>query len=241
MTTFVLVPGSGLGRWSYQTVTRLLEARGHEVYATTLTGVGERSHVVSANTDLDTHITDVVSLLFYEDLKDVVLVGHSYGGMVIRGAADRAPDRVGKLVFLDAPFGRSNAEAFPPIIEMRKEGKVVDGVELVIFPSEDLLRFYGIDDPTDMAWILQRLTPHPWKSLEQHLVLRNESALEEIPQYHIVSKSSLEMGAHNQDRIAKARADGRLWEIDSGHCLQLTAPEDVAAALLEIAATGRGA
>lgn len=238
MTTFVLIPGSGIGRWSYQKVGRLLEANGHEVYATTLTGVGERSHVVSADTDLDTHITDVVNLLFYEDLKDVVLVGHSYGGMVIRGAADRAADRVGKLVFLDAPFGRSNAEAFPPINEMRKEGKVVDGVELVLFPTEDLLKFYGIEDPEEVAWMLQRLTPHPWKSLEQHLVFQNESAVDAIPHYHIVSKSSIEMGAHDQARIEKARTQGRLWEIASGHCLQLTAPEDVATALLEIIAAG---
>ena len=238
MATYVLVPGSGLGGWSYQRVARLLEAAGHTVYAPTLTGVGDRSHLVSADTDLNMHITDVASLLFYEDLHDAVLVGHSYGGMVIRGAADRAPERVGKLVFLDAPFGRSNAEAFPPIVEMRKAGRVIDGVELVVFPNEDLVRFYGIDDAQETARLLQRLTPHPWKSLEQHLVLENEPALEAIPQYHIVSKSSLEMGAHNQDRIARARAEGRFWEIDSGHCLQITAPEAVADLLNEIASAG---
>lgn len=239
MATFVLIPGGGLGRWSYQAVARRLEAEGHTVYATSLTGVGERAHVVSASTDLDTHITDVANLLFYEDLKDVVLVGHSYGGMVVRGAADRSLDRVGKIVFLDAPYGRSNVEAFPPMVEMRKQGRVVDGVELVVFPDEDLLKFYGVDDPGEAAWMLERLTPHPWKSLEQHLVVKNESALEAVPQYHVVATSSMEMGVHDQDRMAKARAEGRFWQIDSGHCLQVTAPDEVASALMEIASAGK--
>ena len=235
MSTFVLVSGGGLGGWSFQRVARLLEAQGHTVYFPTLTGVGDRAHLVSADVDLDTHITDVSNLLFYEDLRDVVLVGHSYGGMVIRGTADRVGDRVAKLVFLDAPFGRSNAEAFPPIVEMRKQGQVVNGIELVVFPDENLVGFYGVTDPEDVAWMLQRLTPHPWRSLEQHLILENESALEAIPHYLIVSSSSLEMGAHNEDRVATARAQDRFWAIDSGHCLQFTAPEAVANALLEVA------
>ena len=85
MTTFVLVHGGGHGGWCYQTVARLLQAEGHVVYAPSLTGLGERSHLRRPGIDLDTHITDVIALLHYEDLHDVVLVGHSYGGMVITG------------------------------------------------------------------------------------------------------------------------------------------------------------
>src|SRR5687768_12730141 len=102
MSTYVLVHGGGHGGWCYQRVARILRANGHEVYAPTLTGLGERSHLLSTDINLDTHIADVVAVLEFEDLRDVILVGHSYGGMVITGIADRASDRVGDVVYLDA-------------------------------------------------------------------------------------------------------------------------------------------
>ncbi|MEK8169649.1 alpha/beta hydrolase [Streptomyces sp. M19] len=147
MATYVLVHGAGHGGWCYQRVARLLEAEGHTVYAPTLTGLGDRSHLAGPDVDLDTHITDVANLLVYEDLDDVVLVGHSYGGTVIQGAADRVGDRVGKLVFLDAPHGPSQVEAFPALREARENSRFVDGVELVLFPDEALVRFFGVTDP----------------------------------------------------------------------------------------------
>ncbi|MGW7517486.1 alpha/beta fold hydrolase [Streptomyces sp. NPDC054796] len=235
MATYVLVHGAGHGGWSYQKVARLLEAAGHTVYSPTLTGLGERSHLVSPGVDLDTHITEVANLLFYEDLRDVVLVGHSYGGTVIRGAADRVSDRVGKLVFLDAPDGRSQTEAFPHLLKERENSRVVEGVELVLFPSEDLVRFFGVTDPEDIAWMLPRLTPQPWKTLEQPLVLNNGPAVETIPQYRIVSATSLGLGIHDEELMAKARAEGRFWEIDSGHDLMISEPGAVSGLLTEIA------
>jgi pimeloyl-ACP methyl ester carboxylesterase len=102
MATYVLVHGGAHGGWCYQRVAGILRTAGHDVYTPTMTGVGERSHLVSADVDLDLHIRDVASVLHYEDLRDVILVGHSYGGMVITGVADRATDRIGRLVYLDA-------------------------------------------------------------------------------------------------------------------------------------------
>src|SRR5580700_2534506 len=99
--TYVLVHGGGHGGWCWQRVVPLLRAAGHEVYTPTLTGLGERSHLLRPDIDLDTHIADVVGVLRYEDLTDVILVGHSYGGMVITGVADRALARIGQLVYLD--------------------------------------------------------------------------------------------------------------------------------------------
>ena len=93
MATYVLVHGGAHGGWCYQPVARILQTHAHVVYAPTLTGLGERSHLLSPEIDLDLHIRDVVALLHYEDLRDVILVGHSYGGMVITGIADRAADR----------------------------------------------------------------------------------------------------------------------------------------------------
>lgn len=102
MTTFLLVPGGWKGGWCFKTLARLLRGEGHDVYAATLTGLGERSHLVGLPINLDTHIADVANMILWEDLTDIVLVGHSYGGMVVTGVADRLPDRIAMLVYLDA-------------------------------------------------------------------------------------------------------------------------------------------
>lgn len=138
MATFVLVHGGGHGGWCYRKVAGLLRAAGHAVFTPTLTGLAERSHLVSPAVDLDTHITDVVNLLAWEDLQDIILVGHSYGGMVITGVADRAADRIAELVYLDAAHpldGESLATVAPQQMEPTYAGvRVVDGVELVMWP-----------------------------------------------------------------------------------------------------------
>jgi pimeloyl-ACP methyl ester carboxylesterase len=157
MATYVLVHGGGHGGWCYQKVARLLRAAGHEAYTPTLTGLGERSHLLSPAIDLDSHITDVVALLTFEDLRDVILVGHSYGGMVITGVADRASDRVGTVVSLDAANpvnGQSLVDVAGPVIEMtRPHGQVVDGVELVLLPAPGAASTLATRDPklTDRA------------------------------------------------------------------------------------------
>ncbi|MBL7488343.1 alpha/beta hydrolase [Frankia sp. AgB1.9] len=237
MATYVLVHGGGHGGWCYQPVARLLRAAGHEVYAPTLTGLGERAHLVGPHVDLHLHIQDVVALLHHENLRDVILVGHSYGGMVITGIADRAADRVGRLVYLDAANpvnGQSLVDVAGPIIQAtRPTGKVVDGVELVLIPFPEAGAFYGVTDPGDLAWMDERLTPHPWRCFEQPLALTNETALWAIPQYHIVCTSTL--ATRDPELMGKARAAGRLWDIDTGHDLMITEPRAVADALQEVA------
>jgi pimeloyl-ACP methyl ester carboxylesterase len=239
MATYVLVHGGGHGGWCYQRVARLLRAAGHEVYAPTLTGLGERSHLLSPQVDLDRHIEDIAAVLHYEDLREVILVGHSYGGMVITGAAGRAAGRVGRLVYLDAANpvnGQSLVDVSGPIIEaVRPFGQVVDGVELVLLPSPEAGMMYGVADPGDLAWMAERLTGHPWKCFEQPLKLTNEAAYQAIPQYHIVCTSTL--ATRDPRLIGEARAAGRLWDIDTGHDLMITEPRAVADALLEVAVT----
>ena len=99
MATYVLVHGAWHGSWCWKRVRRALQAAGHEVFTPTLTGVGERSHLLSQEINLDTHIHDVVNLIQWEELSDVILCGHSYGGFVISGAADRIPDKIRALVY----------------------------------------------------------------------------------------------------------------------------------------------
>ncbi|HEY1827236.1 MAG TPA: alpha/beta hydrolase [Acidimicrobiales bacterium] len=237
MATYVLVHGGGHGGWCYQRVAHLLRAAGHDVYAPTLTGLGERAHLLDDTVDLSRHVEDVVAVLHYEDLRDVILVGHSYGGMVITGIADRSPERVGRLVYLDAATpvnGQSLRDVAGPVIEaVRPFGKVVDGMELVLWPAPDAGLLYGVTDPGDLAFMADRLTPHPWKCFEQPLSLRNEAALWAIPQYHIVCTSTL--ATRDSAQMARAREEGRLWDIDTGHDLMLTEPQRTAEALMEVA------
>ena len=237
MATYVLVHGGGHGGWCYERVARLLRADGHDVYTPTLTGLGERSHLLSADVDLDLHISDVVAVLHYEDLRDVILVGHSYGGMVITGVGDRAADRIGRIVYLDAATpvnGQSLVDVAGPIIEaVRPMGEIVNGVEIVLLPAPDAGLLYGVTDPADLAWMADRLTGHPWRCFEQPLRLSNEAALWALPQYHIVCTSTV--ATRDPDLVAQARAAGRFWEIDTGHDLMITEPTAVADALRAVA------
>ena len=102
MATFVLVHGAWHGSWCWARVRHALAADGHQVFTPTLTGVGERSHLLSRDIDLQVHVDDVVNLLRWEELDDVILCGHSYGGCVISGAADAVPDQIAALAYLDA-------------------------------------------------------------------------------------------------------------------------------------------
>jgi pimeloyl-ACP methyl ester carboxylesterase len=237
MATYVLVHGGGHGGWCYRKVTPLLRAAGHDVYAATLTGLGERSHLVGPDVDLDLHITDIVNVLHFEDLRDVILVGHSYGGMVITGVADRAPDRVGHLVYLDGALpedGESLAAMNPSAMGPAHAGaRTVDGVELVLWPDEDADSYYGVTDPEDVAWMRPRLTPHPWKSFAQPLQLRDPAAVRRVPRTNINCLETLKR--RPPDRQARAFDANNVWEIDTGHDLMITEPAAVAELLLRLA------
>jgi pimeloyl-ACP methyl ester carboxylesterase len=202
-----------------------------------MTGVGERAHLLTGSVDLDMHIRDIVAVVEFEDLRDVILVGHSYGGMVITGVADRVADRIGRLVYLDAANpvnGQSLVDVAGPVIEaVRHAGEVIDGVELVLLSAPEAGLFYGVTDPDDLAWMADRLTGHPWKCFEQPLDLKNEDALWAIPRFHVVCTSTL--ATRDAQLMAEARSEGRLWDIDTGHDLMITEPEQVAGALLEVA------
>src|SRR5829696_10166050 len=129
MAAYVLVGGAWLGGWCWQPVARRLREAGHEAYPVTLTGLGERSHLSNPEVNLDTHITDVVNLIEFEDLRDVVLLGHSYAGIVVTGAADRVPERIAQLVYLDSgpvPDGVSFLDTPPPEIREHTERQVAE-------------------------------------------------------------------------------------------------------------------
>jgi pimeloyl-ACP methyl ester carboxylesterase len=234
MKTFVLVHGGGHGGWCYNKLSPLLRAAGHRVYTPTLTGLGERKHLLRPDIDLDTHITDVVNLLEYEDLTDVILAGHSYGGMVITGVADRALQRVGHLVFLDAAHPKhdeSLADIAAPMMAMaRSEMRVVEGVELVLWPDSQAVAYYGVTDAADYAWLKSKLTPHPWKCFTQKLLLHDEPAVRRIPRTNICCTAGLQAPGY---RAEMQKAD-HFFEIDTGHDLMITEPRAVGDMLLGV-------
>jgi pimeloyl-ACP methyl ester carboxylesterase len=236
MKPYVLVHGGGHGGWCYQRVARIMRSKGQEVYTPTLTGLGERQHLLSPAVDLAMHITDVMNVLEFEDLREVILVGHSYGGMVITGVADRATDRIGHVIFLDAATPKNGQSlvdvAGPVMLAARTNGRIVDGMELVLYPGQDPMNFYGVKDPGQIAWMKPKLTPHPWKCFDQKLVLENEAAMRRIPSTHIVCTATL---ATRDVPALKAASDGRVWDIDTGHDLMITEPEAVAELLLRVA------
>ena len=236
MANFVLVHGGGHGGWCYHKVERLLRAAGHTVFSPTLTGLAERAHLVSASTDLETHITDVASLFHFADIENAIVVGHSYGGMVITGVADRVSARVGHLVFLDAAHphnGEALVDTAPEMMAYaRSSARIVNGIELVMWPSMEIVELMGITDPAEKLWVLERLTPHPWKCFEQALRLQDEARVRSIPSTNI--NASWSMDKRPTESARRARAGERVWEVDTGHDLMLTEPEKTTELLLRL-------
>jgi pimeloyl-ACP methyl ester carboxylesterase len=163
--TFVLVHGAWHGGWCWKKVTPLLRAAGHEVFAPTLTGSGDRAHLLTPQVGLDTHIMDVAAVLEYEDLTDVVLVGHSYGGMVIAGVAQQAAARLAALVYLDAflPENGKAVKDYVPRLRTRDDGWRVPPLG----PPEA----FGVTDQRDIAWMASRLGDHPLRAFTQAVAL----------------------------------------------------------------------
>ena len=237
MAVFVLVHGSWHGGWCWKRLTPLLRAAGHEVYAPTLAGLGERSHTLSQGIDLETHVMDVVNLMQFEDLKEVILVGHSMGGMVIVGAADASPDRVRHLVYLDAVTpgdGQSLFDCLPEYRDLfRQIAKSVGDGWLVKYPAD--YGTFGVSDENDVKWLTQRLTSHPLACYEQGVRFRNPSALA-LPKTFIYCNGNKKVGVKEYwvclpDSFP---AGWGMYEIKTAHDAMITAPQELAKVLIGI-------
>ena len=179
MATYMLVPGAWLGGWCWQAVARRLREQGHEVYPVTLTGLGERVHLARPETDLETHIADVVNVMEYEALANVMLVGHSYGGVVATGVADRRPDRIAQLVYLDTTPGTNGASVLdltPPERREHLQRQVAEhgGGWRWPLPAdaelEEIGSLRGVD-ASQRQWLRAKATPQPFATLTQPLRL----------------------------------------------------------------------
>jgi pimeloyl-ACP methyl ester carboxylesterase len=236
MATMVLVHGGWVGGWIWQRLTPHLRAEGHEVHAPTLTGLGERVHLGNAEVGLGTHVTDVVNHIEYEGLEDVVLVGHSYGGMVITGVLDRIPNRLAHVVYLDAFVprgGQALADLLPPDLVAHVRGlarDLGDGWKVPLpFPPEA----FGADDPADLAWLMPRLAPQPIRTQEEALPASNPAA-SGVPRTYIYC-SERPMGLFEASYALAREGGWNCIELSYTHAGPIIAPKGLAEVLSTIA------
>ena len=234
--TFVLVHGAWHGGWCWRQVTSLLREAGHDVWAPTLTGLGERAHLLDPRIGLDTHVEDVVGVLEYEELGGVILVGHSYGGMVISGVADRASDRVAHLVYLDA-FVPDDGQALFDVLRPERRDLYLqqaqekgEGWRVPAPPPQAL----GITDETRASWLAAKLNPQPLRAFEQPVRLTNPAAAALPRTYvHCTEGPLVPSFAPFAARVRSA-SGWSYHELATGHDAMLTAPEPLAGILLEL-------
>jgi len=234
MAVFVLVPGAWLGGWCWRGVEADLRAAGHTVISATLTGLGERSHLLTREIDLDTHVTDIVQLVRFRDLNRVTLVGHSYGGTVVTAAAEQMADRIQCLIYLDASIpgdGESNDDVIGPLMAAQLRAAAdQDGDGWRVPPAPSVAA--RLADPGLRTWVAARLTPHPLRTFSEPVKLRSRQAAD-LPRGFIQTTQS-----ELYDRLGtRAREAG--WhcrELGGGHYAMLTQPHAVATALHEVPA-----
>jgi pimeloyl-ACP methyl ester carboxylesterase len=257
MATYVLVPGAWLGGWAWQPVARQLRARGHDVHPVTLTGLGDRSHLATPEVDLDTYITDVVNLLEYEDLHDVVLVGHSYAGAVVTGVADRVPGRISLLAYLDTgptPHGTAFLDLQEPqareLIE-RLTAEAGDGWRIPLPSWEELEGVMGASleglGPAERELMAGRAAAQPVRTWTQPLTLA-DPAREKLPKLLITCSFPLaqvrELIAAGHPWFAElAQPRWSFLELPTGHWPMFSVPGPLAELLAGLPApvpAGRG-
>jgi pimeloyl-ACP methyl ester carboxylesterase len=221
MATIVLAHGAWSAAWAWKKMRPLMARSGHTFFTPTYTGLGERAHLANPAIDLDTHIEDVLGVLKFEDLRDVVLLGHSYGGMVATGVADRARDRIAHLIYLDAFVPKDGQSLFDLVPEeqsrrQRASATAGDGWRVVPNPTPD-------DTPAeDKAWVADKRLPHPLKCMEQKLRLQNGALT--------LPRSFIEATRNVHGPFGKFAAEARktpgwiCYEIDASHSPNVTAP-----------------
>ncbi len=247
MATFVLVHGGWHGGWCWEKVIPFLQAAGHAVYAPTLTGLAERAAELSPDIGLDTHIQDVAGSIEEKNLQGVILVGHSYAGLVITGVVDAVPERIAHLVYLDTfvPRNGESMESAVPLLRylLRRQAQA-HGDGWRVNPIGN----YGVTTEPDRSWLRSKLTPQPLKTLEQPLHLKNPAIVSTKPRTHIYCTSGGFFSSFMQHlqvyraipypgwrrALAPAEAGWRLRQLPTGHDAMITMPRELADLLLEV-------
>lgn len=231
---FVLVHGAWHGGWCWRTVAATLRAAGHQVFTPTLTGLGERAHLLNAEVGMSTFINDICAVIHAEELTEVVLVGHSFGGTVISGVADRIPQALHQLIYLDALIvqsGQSALSILPPAVQQERSRTIdAEGLRMAI-PTPDK---FGVSVPEQAAWLLRQLTPHPLKGYTEPLNLQHPLG-NGLPKTYIAVNDPWYPPFASLREWIKSQPDWQWREIAAGHDAMLTSPEALAALLHDLA------
>lgn len=240
MTDFVLLHGGGMGGWTWKHVRALLEARGHRVYTPTFTGFGEREHLIGRDVGYDTHVSDIVNVLRYEDLHDVVLVAHSYAGTVVPGVVARAGDRIARVIMLDAIIARSG-ERIAALLGFASEEDVA-GLDAMLQRGEgpigsgvhEMQRAAAKDNPAMMSrereqWLLDNLSDQPMKATAGVVGLGADSI--DKPVDYIAASHTIMTAMHERAR----ELGWPVHEHPGDHALLVGDPEGTAELILKIA------
>jgi pimeloyl-ACP methyl ester carboxylesterase len=246
--TFVLVHGAWHGGWVWERMLPYLGKTGYKIMTPTLTGLGEKENQATPEVGLNTHIQDILTLLEKENLRNVVLVGHSYGGMVIAGVADKMPERISHLVYLDAYVpkdGQSMGDFIGPqgMSRIREVAKSVgQGWRIPSFPVER----FGITSEVDIAWVKPKLVPQPIKTFEEPVRLTNSAAASLRPTYIYLTKPAMATTEESQKglpgtvfegfaKVAKSSKDWGYYELETGHDAMVLEPQKLAELFIKIA------
>lgn len=224
MSNFVFVHGGMIGGTSWKKVRKILEGK-NNVLTPTLTGVAEKKHLSHPNVDLETHIQDILNTIYYEELEDIILVGHSYGGMVITAVADRIPEKIKKLVYVAAVLplnGESMFDAVGPEISafLYKSAQSGNGWEVPPSTPES----YGIQASDDIKWFKNSSTPHPIMTFQQKISF-NPSSFEKLKKIYIKCSQDLAL-----ESMATRANNMKIpcYEINTGHFPMITYPQALA-------------
>ena len=232
--TFLVCHGAWGAGWAWKKMHPLMAAAGHRLVTPTYTGLGERAHLANPSIDLETHIEDILNVIKYEDLRDIVLVGHSYGGMVATGVADRARDRIDQLIYIDA-FVPKDGESLLDLLNeserqrMRELAKAGDGWRVPPNPTPP------DTSPADLEWLSQRRVDMPLKCFEMKLKLHGRNLT--LPRSYIYATRASPVDAFGPfAKRARSEAGWRYHEIDASHSPNVTAPEALTSLLQKIVA-----
>ncbi|MFJ3713505.1 alpha/beta fold hydrolase [Streptomyces sp. NBC_01267] len=240
MSTYLLVHGAWHSGECWERVVPLLTSAGHRVIAPSLTGFGDKAHLLGPEVGLDTHADDIARLITTEDLTEVVLVGHSYAGLVISSAANQVPDRIAALVYLDAmvPEDGENAVDALPASQTGINLALTSDSGWRVPPLPEMpppMGLFGVTDPTDVAWLRTMLSDLPVRCLQQPVRLDNP-AVRTIPRTHIHCTVGQPAGISRRPipAIQPNGTPSQVWELPTGHDCMVTMPVELAELLLRL-------
>ncbi len=236
MATFVLVPGAWLGSWVWKKITPLMRNKGHDVYTLALTGMGERVHLANKDYGIEVAVQDVINLIEFGDLKDVILVGHSFAGKVVSLVADRIPERVKMVIFLDAMVPKKaegpqggRSEWKPEHIKIVEDDARNNGDGWRLPLTDGILVDIVDIKGEDWEWFGSKITPWPLKLLWDPISV-GRNYFEARKAYILCTR-----GGDNIQEIIDGGLDGEYRVIDSGHWPMVSKPKELTEALLEVA------